>query len=402
MQELIAPNVVLFFDREWHEVGDRTHLSEELSIVTGIDQQALFGPEYAMGHPLARRMSWAAHRSTTREEDIAYCLMGLFGVNMPLLYGESSRAFTRLQHEIVKVYGELSLLAWQPWQVSQCRLLLAPSPYGFRGRGNFYPVPDLHLYEDFELSSRGLKCTLRRDVDDMGTSSIMLGSYRKSRQQMEEEGPQMGTRLPWEAVGLQLHQVNHPSQVSDSGSIPRRGIFEVVRPIDISYDTRDERKSWRPETMPEDVLLLMSGVNHTVLVRMATDLEVSDFSYEVAWKKGDLRYWLCTRSHTETEVSNIHFRNTDTQESQWLHVQSGKLNGLLTNWYNEMNLPRSSWTSVSGNVIMKVEASTARVAQDQAPGIRTTASAWIVDITKTTELIERSATNTAISEDIGQ
>ena len=47
-------------------------------------------------------MSWAAHRETSRKEDEAYCLLGLFEVNMPLLYGEEEKAFTRLQEEIIR------------------------------------------------------------------------------------------------------------------------------------------------------------------------------------------------------------------------------------------------------------------------------------------------------------
>ncbi|KAF2434062.1 hypothetical protein EJ08DRAFT_705073 [Tothia fuscella] len=57
-------------------------------------------------------MSWAAGRRTTRVEDVAYSLLGLFGVNMPLLYGEGEGAFVRLQEEIMKNTDDLSLLAW--------------------------------------------------------------------------------------------------------------------------------------------------------------------------------------------------------------------------------------------------------------------------------------------------
>ena len=38
--------------------------------------------------PVAERLSWAANRDTTRPEDIAYCLLGLFGITLPLSYGE--------------------------------------------------------------------------------------------------------------------------------------------------------------------------------------------------------------------------------------------------------------------------------------------------------------------------
>lgn len=54
-------------------------------------------------------MSWASGRVTTREEDIAYCLLGIFDVNMPLLYGEGGKAFMRLQEEIIKRSNDLSI-----------------------------------------------------------------------------------------------------------------------------------------------------------------------------------------------------------------------------------------------------------------------------------------------------
>jgi hypothetical protein len=65
-------------------------------------------------------------RETTRVEDLAYCLMGIFGINMPMLYGEGERAFTRLQEEIIKVLDDYSLFAWQSFERYSC--LLATSP----------------------------------------------------------------------------------------------------------------------------------------------------------------------------------------------------------------------------------------------------------------------------------
>jgi hypothetical protein len=52
-------------------------------------------------------------RETTREEDVAYCLLGIFDINMPLLYGEGGKAFKRLQEEITKQSTDQSLFAWQ-------------------------------------------------------------------------------------------------------------------------------------------------------------------------------------------------------------------------------------------------------------------------------------------------
>ena len=57
-------------------------------------------------------MSWAANRMTTREEDRAYCLMGIFGVKLPTLYGEGMMAFQRLQEEIMRLHDDSTLFAW--------------------------------------------------------------------------------------------------------------------------------------------------------------------------------------------------------------------------------------------------------------------------------------------------
>jgi hypothetical protein len=56
-------------------------------------------------------MSWASKRETTRVEDTAYCLMGLFGVNMLPLYGEGRKAFMRLQLEILRMSDDESIFA---------------------------------------------------------------------------------------------------------------------------------------------------------------------------------------------------------------------------------------------------------------------------------------------------
>jgi hypothetical protein len=94
---------------------------------------------------IASRMSWASQRETTRIEDQAYCLMGLFGINMPLLYGEGRRAFHRLQEEIMKMHEDYTLFAWaNPWESMaghcnpvkaltsyQCDGILAESPHDF-------------------------------------------------------------------------------------------------------------------------------------------------------------------------------------------------------------------------------------------------------------------------------
>lgn len=99
LQELLAPARVIFYSCDWHEIGTKESLRSVLSIMTGIDEQYLSSQQDGLlwSASVAKRMSWVARRRTSRPEDIAYCLMGLFQVNMPMLYGEGENAFIRLQ-----------------------------------------------------------------------------------------------------------------------------------------------------------------------------------------------------------------------------------------------------------------------------------------------------------------
>lgn len=112
LQELIAPSRVLFFDAHWRRIGSQVDDADAIAGVTGIDSALLQHARSPNNYSVAQRFSWAAGRQTTRPEDRAYSLLGLFDVFMPLLYGEGDRAFVRLQHEILKTTTDLSILAW--------------------------------------------------------------------------------------------------------------------------------------------------------------------------------------------------------------------------------------------------------------------------------------------------
>lgn len=49
---------------------------------------------------------------------MAYCLLGIFDINMPMLYGEGKKAFRRLQDEIIKQSSDLSIFAWDGGQAA--------------------------------------------------------------------------------------------------------------------------------------------------------------------------------------------------------------------------------------------------------------------------------------------
>lgn len=109
-------------------------MSDIVSSRTKIDKETL--EDCTWRHvSVAAKMSWASSRVTKRVEDMAYCLMGLFDVNMPLIYGEGSKAFYRLQLEIMKSSDDQSIFAWIPDVESDRRVsygLLAESPQDFK------------------------------------------------------------------------------------------------------------------------------------------------------------------------------------------------------------------------------------------------------------------------------
>jgi hypothetical protein len=112
LQELLAPADVLFFDATWAPIGFKTSLSLRISQRTGIRESVLFDGSGLKEYGVAEKMSWAANRQTSRVEDEAYCLMGLFGVSMPLIYGEGRQAFLRLQEELLRRSDDVSVFAY--------------------------------------------------------------------------------------------------------------------------------------------------------------------------------------------------------------------------------------------------------------------------------------------------
>jgi hypothetical protein len=101
-------------------------------------------------------MSWAAKRQTTRIEDLAYCLMGVFGVNMPMLYGEGYRAFIRLQEEIMKASDDDSIFAWGPLHSSSNVGMLASFPRAFAESGKVLRCHRV-ASKPFTLTNKGIK-----------------------------------------------------------------------------------------------------------------------------------------------------------------------------------------------------------------------------------------------------
>jgi hypothetical protein len=155
LQELLAPSELFFLSQAWTPLGTlrRALVGKDggpyvdsfgslISRITGIKTHHLYSRSGFVAEEqhacIAEKMSWASRRKTTRIEDMAYSLLGLFRINMPLLYGEGARAFGRLQEEIIKRSTDKSILAWRKtalyqlkpggsWRAQEPQSLLAPS-----------------------------------------------------------------------------------------------------------------------------------------------------------------------------------------------------------------------------------------------------------------------------------
>ncbi|KAK4198407.1 het domain-containing protein [Triangularia verruculosa] len=152
LQELIAPRKLTFFAHDWTKLGDKHGpLIGEIALVTGVPRGVLTGDNPIQNISISRKMSWLSKRTTTRVEDMAYCMMGLFGINMPLLYGEGPKAFTRLQGEIIKSSNDHTIFCWtspEYFKTSEWSSMLAPSPSAFKDGGNFFQIDQTFWSED--------------------------------------------------------------------------------------------------------------------------------------------------------------------------------------------------------------------------------------------------------------
>jgi hypothetical protein len=112
LQELLAPSSLYFWSNTWsEELGTRFALRDLIMSITGISSDALADFK-RNDYYAASVLHWASRRVCTREEDQAYSLLGLLDISMPLLYGEGSKAFVRLQQELATTSDDESILSW--------------------------------------------------------------------------------------------------------------------------------------------------------------------------------------------------------------------------------------------------------------------------------------------------
>lgn len=155
----------MFFSAGWKPVGNKTSLHKVITEATGIQSQYLANVSQISQASIARKMSWASKRLTTRIKDPAYCLLGIFELNMALLYGEGQRSFIRLQEEILKQSDDQSIFCWV-WDDAivpdQWSSILAPCPAVFADSGAFKRLfaQDDSPVRQYNITNAGLSITL--------------------------------------------------------------------------------------------------------------------------------------------------------------------------------------------------------------------------------------------------
>ncbi|KAF5353800.1 hypothetical protein D9758_010582 [Tetrapyrgos nigripes] len=262
LQELLAPSHVVFLDKHWEEIGTKWSLRDAISAITSIPISVL--EDGVIEHvSIAKKMSWAARRQTTRPEDQAYCLMGIFGVSMPPLYGEGgAKAFMRLQQEIIKISDDRSIFAWiAPFGESEPRGLFARSPFEFRMSSEVGPskadaIGDKSSYS-FANNGLHIHLPLIPTSCDSGDEETFAASLHC---QSERNGQYISVYL--QKTAGQRYIRCHPDELALESLPPDRGYMQklVVKENAVQRKRKVQRQSWDAGMFPVfDVKLLPSA-----------------------------------------------------------------------------------------------------------------------------------------------
>lgn len=323
LQELLAPRIVRFYTKSWDFIGSTEPPHGKfcmlLQEITAIPKEVLIGSQPITHISVATRMRWAANRQTTRKEDTAYCLLGVFGVNMSLLYGEGENAFKRLQEEIIRQSDDESLFAWglgQPGYRDPSLRLLAKSPADFIGcddirvlsgrwpgcstrnishysmtnKGLLVERPFRRLPEPFKTVLMPLDCTIGNQYQILALP--LVGNLTPDSQLSAGPGTKpvlvsakffeatpisrvylrsSGWTMPYESDGfnIQIEQCSKRSTLQLLESYPtsctslslgdaRPGeLVEIIHSLRLSFETKESEES----TTSQVVLFRLRGVN---------------------------------------------------------------------------------------------------------------------------------------------
>ena len=275
-----------------------------LSQISRIDEDVLLHRRPLRSICVAQKMSWQSSRRTTRSEDIAYSLLGIFEVNMPLLYGEDNRAFRRLQEEIIKSSSDLSILAWihplgQHNVEANSELhcgVLAESPASFAEASSIHGSPDMSPLEECVVTNRGIRlhCPIKFLWDSNAVKFYyVLPLYCKST-----DGQNLGIRL--RKIGNEMYLRNDPHRLTKYRNInsTMAGRFRYLA-LEAPYVPNAESTSKQYFTEKS----LAHIRRHVLRLDYRSDITTSD-------------YWGCAYDHTDRS-----FFSTYEQPKEWVALK---------------------------------------------------------------------------------
>ncbi|KAG8816803.1 hypothetical protein FRC17_000176, partial [Serendipita sp. 399] len=202
LQELLAPRKLAFYSSEWKQITrsdsikrGKTSNDEDdddsedeaydtlwsrIADITEIDIEDLLNFKPGLSD-VRKKLTWVSKRKTTRIEDMAYCLLGIFDLNLSIAYGEKEKAFYRLQVEILQNSNDLSLFDWQG-QASIYNSMLAASPGCFSDYLGLHKDPSLQVSDDpsFAQTNVGIRIPLAVYVLDEQMVSELRLNLRKT------------------------------------------------------------------------------------------------------------------------------------------------------------------------------------------------------------------------------
>ena len=258
LQELIAPRNLVFYSGKWEFRGTKASLATQITEITGIPDKILNHELELSEVPVAQRFSWASERKTTREEDAAYSLLGIFDINMAMLYGEGPKAFIRLQEQILSECADDSIFLWNDsFSYQKLTGLLAPSPKCFRQMRSITPEPTVRP-RDFYLTNRGIRLKLGLAWDNdtglailpvkhsLGTVGKPVGVY------LRRVGPDLFVRaLPQECPTVKT-EVTYTeftaakSLTATQASTIMDKVMRVMKPASVRVSRVEPRGLWDP------------------------------------------------------------------------------------------------------------------------------------------------------------
>ncbi|KAF5363021.1 hypothetical protein D9758_012657 [Tetrapyrgos nigripes] len=295
LQELLAPGHISFFDEDWTKIGTRWSLRDLISVVTTIPIDVLEGRSID-DYSVAQKMSWAARRQTTRPEDEAYCLMGIFGVSMSPIYGEGGdKAFMRLQQEIIRVSDDRSIFAWISEQEE--RGLLARSPYEFRYSGRVRASNTGSTLgnspSSYSFNNNGLHIHLPLEPSDFGSDVFLASPHCQTN-----DGGYMSVYLRRTTDGYYVRE--SPSIVVLQ---PAHSLLNDVRELTVREEPILRKSRTRPHAAGKKVVSLLPSAQRFPCSRPPPASISTEFSVEFETTDGhwtDLTYEFPSKSEAFT------------------------------------------------------------------------------------------------------